>query len=334
MQSFAIWVTSQCNMKCSYCYEGQEKEDHSMSQEILEASIAFIENHMKYHQNEEIIVDFHGGEPLLQFEKIKYAIKRLNEIFGTRVRYGITTNGTILTKDILECLVTNFKYSLSISIDGSKETHDEKRRLKNGKGSYDIVIQNAKKILQKCQDVRVRMTVDSTTVDKLYCNVCALAREGFKWIVPGIDYFDPRWNQEKIIVLYEQMLLLKEKQQQGDLTACIGLLDDFQNSKVRKCTGGCDSFHINSHGIIYPCAFVEGDLNYVIGDVFSGINVQKVKEFCGINEIQIEECVGCSHEHACISTRCKILNKILVGDFYKPTPVICNVENLKYSLSK
>lgn len=71
-----------------------------------------------------------------------------------------------------------------------------------------------------------------------------------------------------------------------------------------------------------------------IGDVFSGLNAQKVKDFCGINELPIKECEGCSHEHACISTRCKILNKILVGDFYQPTPVICNVENLKYSLLK
>lgn len=89
---------------------------------------------------------------------------------------------------ILKYLVENFEYSLSISIDGAKETHDLKRRLKGGKGSFDVVIKNARRILERRKDVRVRMTVDSTTVNALFSNVCALNEEGFKLIVPGIDY--------------------------------------------------------------------------------------------------------------------------------------------------
>lgn len=164
MQSFALWVTSCCNMQCTYCYEGKEKKNTYMSQQTLDNVIDFIDEHMSHNPGEDLLIDFHGGEPLLQFDKIEYAIEKFNKMFGKRVRYGITTNGTILTDNILKCLVDNFHYSLSVSIDGTRETHDQKRRMKDGKGSYDIVIKNARRILEKRKDVRVRMTVDSTTV--------------------------------------------------------------------------------------------------------------------------------------------------------------------------
>lgn len=48
MQSFAIWVTSSCNMQCSYCYEGKEKENFNMSQQTLKDSISFIEERMEH----------------------------------------------------------------------------------------------------------------------------------------------------------------------------------------------------------------------------------------------------------------------------------------------
>ena len=227
MQSFALWVTSCCNMQCTYCYEGKEKKNTYMSQQTLDNVIDFIDEHMSHNPGEDLLIDFHGGEPLLQFDKIEYAIEKFNKMFGKRVRYGITTNGTILTDNILKCLVDNFHYSLSVSIDGTRETHDQKRRMKDGKGSYDIVIKNARRILEKRKDVRVRMTVDSTTVNKLFSNVCALNAEGFKLIVPGIDYFDSKWDQDKMLILYQQMLLLKEEIQKGKLTARVGLLEKF-----------------------------------------------------------------------------------------------------------
>lgn len=334
MQSFALWVTLCCNMQCTYCYEGKEKKNTYMSQQTLDNVIDFIDEHMSHNPGEDLLIDFHGGEPLLQFDKIEYAIEKFNKMFGKRVRYGITTNGTILTDNILKCLVDNFHYSLSVSIDGTRETHDQKRRMKDGKGSYDIVIKNARRILEKRKDVRVRMTVDSTTVNKLFSNVCALNAEGFKLIVPGIDYFDSKWDQDKMLILYQQMLLLKEEIQKGKLTARVGLLDDYQSTAVRVCTGGKNSFHISSSGTIYPCAFVEGNLKYVIGNVCDGLDSKKIQWIQSINELSVKACENCAHEQGCISTRCKILNKILVGDFCTPSPVICNVENLKFNMSK
>lgn len=300
----------------------------------LEHTIGFIEDYMSSYSEEDIVVDFHGGEPLLQFDKIRYTIDELNKIFIGRINYGITTNGTIISDNILDFLVKNFYYSLSISIDGSKEVHDRNRRLKNGNGSYEIVIKNAKKILERRDDVRARMTVNTETVNSLFSSVCALYQEGFKIIVPAVDYFDSEWDNEKLTVLFEQLQMIKAELKEGKLKAQIGLLDDYKSNVVKECTGGSKSFHISSNGEIYPCAFVVGNPQYTIGNVYDGLDSQKTQWFRNINQMPIQQCDGCSHERGCIATRCKILNRILMGDYYNPTPVICNVENVKYKIHK
>lgn len=38
----AIWVTYSCNMKCKYCYEGQDKKIKSMNKDIAIQSLKYI----------------------------------------------------------------------------------------------------------------------------------------------------------------------------------------------------------------------------------------------------------------------------------------------------
>ena len=88
--------------------------------------------------------------------------------------FGITTNGTIINDEIYKTLVNDFKYSLTISIDGNKLTHDLNRKYINGNGSYDEAIRTAVKLLKVRPDLRVRMTINTETVDSLYENILSL----------------------------------------------------------------------------------------------------------------------------------------------------------------
>lgn len=81
-------------MSCKYCYETNKKRQ-VMDYETIDKTIEFIENHVKNKDVHEFSVIIHGGEPLLEFDRIKYFISSLNsKISG--VKYFITTNATLL----------------------------------------------------------------------------------------------------------------------------------------------------------------------------------------------------------------------------------------------
>ncbi len=44
MQSATIWLTENCNLKCRYCYEGQEKGKRKFAISNITALISFIES--------------------------------------------------------------------------------------------------------------------------------------------------------------------------------------------------------------------------------------------------------------------------------------------------
>ena len=39
MYAFAIWVTTKCNMRCSYCYEGNDKDSHFMDKKTADEEV-------------------------------------------------------------------------------------------------------------------------------------------------------------------------------------------------------------------------------------------------------------------------------------------------------
>lgn len=57
----------------------------------------------------------------------------------------MTTNGTLLNKEIIKFLVENNIF-ITVSLDGPKNMHDRYRIFPNGRGTYDIIINNLKKI--------------------------------------------------------------------------------------------------------------------------------------------------------------------------------------------
>jgi uncharacterized protein len=87
-------------------------------------------------QGEPFSVVLHGGEPLLlgrnRLEELLVALRReLPQPCGLHLQ----TNGLLLTDDVIDVLV-RFDVGVSISVDGSAETHDQFRLDHRGRGSH------------------------------------------------------------------------------------------------------------------------------------------------------------------------------------------------------
>lgn len=138
---FIVGITEQCNLRCSYCcYSGEYKNNRTHSNRTLTSDdideiYDFI---IRVSNKKHIRIAFYGGEPLLQYSLIQYAITQGQKWIDRCFDFSISTNGTLLTKDKIDWLVQN-EIELAISIDGTRIFHNAHRVDALGIGSYDKV---------------------------------------------------------------------------------------------------------------------------------------------------------------------------------------------------
>lgn len=170
VDSFTIGVTEQCNLRCSYCcYSGKYTEhrahsSQSLSEKTIPSIVQFI---LSNSQSDTISIDFYGGESLLKFDWIKCFIKEMNNQSSKTLKYELSTNGVLLTKNIVDWLIEN-NFRLFISIDGIGNFHDEHRRDIAGEGTFKRIKQNIAYIkhispLYWENNVNIMMTIQDIT---------------------------------------------------------------------------------------------------------------------------------------------------------------------------
>lgn len=332
--SATFWVTTNCNLNCKYCYEGENKLNKVMSKDIVDKGILFTLDHFKDIYEKELVIPIHGGEPFLEFEMMKYIVSRFKEKAsekGMSVSFLTTTNATILNDDIIE-FITNEIPDITISIDGTKVTHDKMRPFKDGKGSHSKVLNNSLKLLKYTPNMRVRMTFDSDSVDTLYKDVKYLIELGFKCIVPAPNLFDKNWNSDHIKILEKQIRFIKEYlEDRNDVV--VSLTDKEIYSIKGTCNGGKSSLHIYPDGKLYPCILAAGNEKFHIGDIFNGIDIEKRDNLLSYSVKLNPECNGCKLYDYCDGPRCKIKNKLITDDYLSSPPMHCALENLQYKIN-
>lgn len=328
---FNIWVTNACNFRCEYCYVPQYENniDHVTADNIIN----FIEKSV-YNTEDEIIINFHGGEPLLNYKIIRYIVESANKkLADKKVLYGMTTNGFLLTEDISKFIAKNFKYNLSISLDGTKEVNDLNRKFINKQGTYDSVIEKFLYLKKLEPDVRVRITYNPDTVSYLFESVQHIVKLGFRNIVAVADYSDNNWNDTHVDELSRELTSIFELYA-NDNSVDINFISDDITRKKGRCNGGKTSINININGDIYPCTWTVGNKDFKIGDIYKGIMTDEVEKLLEHSLILNEECNGCGLYAACIGNRCRMINKVITNDYNKVPVFRCEYNRLIYRLQK
>jgi MoaA/NifB/PqqE/SkfB family radical SAM enzyme len=102
-----------------------------------------------------------GGEPLLRkdfFEIMEYA-KELG------FSWGMTSNGTLIDRDTAERLKKAGMKTVSISIDGTEEIHDEFRRTKGGfKRAIEGIENHLPVRMRSAWPVRIEISVKAAPI--------------------------------------------------------------------------------------------------------------------------------------------------------------------------
>lgn len=321
---YTVWITTACNFKCTYCYEGLDKKQVVMTQETIEKLVCFIEKQCCEKEIYTVWLDFHGGEPLLCYEEIRSITNRLRSSRNVKkIHTSLTTNGFFYFDDISEYID-----ELTVSMDGTEDTHNLFRVDMLGRETFDTTFNNAKKYQKYYSELRVRMVVTPQNVNRLYEGVVFFLEEGFRVIVPGVDYYSQSWNDELFESLYLQLKRIENyrKEHIAHYTM-IGIIDTKIKRKSR-CIIGEDGLQIDPQGDIFPCIVTVGNPKYKLGNVYDGIDNSRIADIqCSLSG-NIAECDGCTYYNYCTANRCVLINESITGDLFSPSENMCKTEQI------
>ncbi|OPJ64168.1 radical SAM/SPASM domain-containing protein [Clostridium oryzae] len=329
---FTVWTTDFCNLHCRYCYEGEKTCFGNMNDYFQDLTLKSIKKSISQSDDNKHIIRFHGGEPLLNFKLIKRFVDDIEEFKGNlQIKYEMTTNGTVWNEEIdnfFRKYRKAFEGYISISIDGDKNIHNRNRVFGDGNGSFNIVIETAKKMLSIFKNLRCRMTITPNNVEDMFENTVYIKNLGFENIASAFDLFSKEWNEECIEIIQNQQEKIIDYWYKNNLKIVVSTVYDIQ--KQKRAVGICSpSVNYYPDGFIYPCTFVAGREKFNIGTIENGIDSDKLQCIKDISIKDNSKCIRCNNKRACEGNRCKLLNKVTTGDYYVPPTIECVLERIK-----
>jgi uncharacterized protein len=154
IQTICLEVTEACNLRCKYCtYSGgySRRRTHGtrhMDWPTAKAAIDLLNARHRGTEEGSSNVGFYGGEPLLRFDFIKRCVEYAESLewdTPSGVSFNMTTNGTLLTDDVIEFILEH-NVTPTISLDGPQSEHDCNRIFSNGQGSFARVFENVERL--------------------------------------------------------------------------------------------------------------------------------------------------------------------------------------------
>lgn len=155
-------MTSQCNMRCSYC-DWQKDKFITMDEVQFETACKHLEQ-VKDLINKEYsdiaIVQYSGGEPLLYPDILFHVLKLFKDKW-----IRINTNGVLITDEIIEKVKEHGKTYIAVSLDGI--TYEpNKARFGENKQLFEKVLKNIDRIVEKKIPLMILCTLSKNNIDQ------------------------------------------------------------------------------------------------------------------------------------------------------------------------
>lgn len=332
-------LTHNCNMRCSYCYYGNQF-DNDYKELSSDEVFHYYKLFDNYFTGGIESIHFFGGEPLIAFPKIQKSVELIeNYCIKNRRRmpsFGLNTNALLFDKEIIDYFYAH-KVGITISLDGKKENNICRIR-RDGTETFDSVITNIEMIKELHPDYIINVESTYTARNVIdFQNTGKHDIEIFKNIgfssvhlVPAIleennplnplgNNCDESWTFNYIKYAYDFMFKSFDMNHPIVVDDYTALVLSLKGKKIRNvdCHAGIKKFTIDTTGDCYPCHIFISNHNYRIS---SEILSDKNNFFDYINK-----CISKydrNNMHGCADCWCK--NICVDCRFIKHTKRFCN----------
>ena len=309
LKNLFLEVTSRCNARCEHC--GSSCGDFISKDEI---ELSYLKDTLKeiseHYDASQILLNVTGGEPFIRkdlFELMEYAV-------SLGFKWGVTSNGMLIDEKLVKKIEDTKMDTISISIDGLKETHEKFRKVPN---SFDKILKGIK-LLQNVpyiKTIQVTTVANKKNINELEDLYKLLIDIGIKnWRVVNCDpigrakdNFDILLDREDLKYLYK---FIQEKNAEGKMSVsygCSHYLGAGLEHTVRNwyfiCLTGLSTASILSNGDIFVCPNVPRRKELIMGNIrkdsFVDVWENKYEVYRHKRKTVNAKCLKCSEYKFC-----------------------------------
>ena len=288
-------ITHACNLKCIHCLSASQS---AYPDELTLAECKKIVDRLAALKVFE--VNFGGGEPLL----CDYFLPLVDYLHTRGIVTCISTNGTLLTPEVVSFLAQSPLVNIQVSLDGATATANDKIR---GAGTYQRVLSGLELLAARQVKFSLNSVVTSLNYDQLDQLKLLAAAYGAGL---RVSRFRPSgrarqsWDALKLSPVQLESLADWLAENPGILTG-----DSFFSISLRgrrqlgldMCGAGKMTCCIDPCGSIYPCAFLQ------VTEFYAGnIRLADFKEiwdsspvFQKFRQLEPAACRHCPHFESC-----------------------------------
>jgi len=310
LNNLFLELTSRCNARCEHC--GSRCDGNTQGEEVstedLKRTLKDIAEH--YDPNN-VFLNVTGGEPLMRkdfFEIMKYAS-------DLGYFWGMTSNGMLITKSMVKKLEEAHMSTVSISIDGLRETHESFRKVPN---CFDNILAGIRMMQESkvIKVVQVTTVVNKKNINELEEIYQLLLDNGVQyWRVVNCDPIGRANDNSEILLDLDQYKIIfdfiLEKQKEGKMKdvsyGCSHFVGVDLEEEIRAdyffCMAGLTVGSILSNGDIFVCPNVPRRPELIQGNIktdnFVEVWENRYKAFRHEKRTSNETCLKCPHWDYC-----------------------------------
>lgn len=289
----SIDLPGACNMGCTYCFEKPIfSRIGRMAEATVDKSLDFAFRAAAGAPR--VALHFGSGEPVIEFRQLRAlvdkALRRAAET-GQTVGFELTTNATLVTPEIAR-FFADHPFNIRVSCDGPSAIHDRFRPMANGRGSYALVERGLGHLLDALPD---RVTVNSVICSgtrlidlwqwakglgvRHYHAIKVGSGKGDDAALAARDLADFIEDNEAIAdEIFETLARGERPIDYQPMTKVVRRLL-LPQPVTRFCGVAASYVGIAADGAIYPCFRHLGLKEYRLGDVESGVDDGRRRDY-------------------------------------------------------
>ncbi len=267
--TLTVWlhVTPACHLRCAYCYVPRQGRamDPATGLSALETAFRTADR----HGFQAVKLKYAGGEPTLNLPLVRFLHRQaglLARRHGLRLSETLLTNGVALDDGVLD-FAAAAGLRLAISLDPSRRTHDGRRTLPDGSGTFERICRNLERAVGRGLRPFLSITLCGEEGEE-EAEAVALALDldlpfHLNFVRPADGRISPE-RIERLIVAVRAALARVEAALPG--RSLLGILDraDFSRPHRYPCAAGRAYLVVDERGRLSPCQM---ELSHPAGDL-------------------------------------------------------------------